>query len=44
MEEVWRRVIVSVMVLREAALRPAMRDSIAAMAGVIDGSDEMRRL
>jgi len=39
-----RRVMVSVMVLREAALSTAMRDSIAAMAGVMDGSEEMRRL
>lgn len=43
-EEVWRRVIVSVIVLREAAPRPAIRDSIAAMAGVIDGSDAISRL
>lgn len=40
---VLRRSMVSDIVLREEAERFAIRDSIAAMAGVIDGSFDIRR-
>lgn len=39
-----KRVIVSVMVEGDSAERMAINDSIAAMAGVIDGSVLVRRL
>jgi len=43
-EALWRRVIVSVMVEGDVAERMAINDSIAAIAGVVDGSLLMRRL
>jgi len=43
-DALWRRVIVSVMVEGDSAERMAINDSIAAMAGVIDGSVLVRRL
>lgn len=41
---VLRRARVSEIVVREDADRLAIRDSIAAIAGVIDGSEDMRRV